>query len=195
MRSLRTRLLDGEAVCCDVFGVFVEGGGEAGLPLWVKARGYEVEVCGVGGVECSAESGEAGIGDGAGRQAGVFVGVVRGVESEVGGVDCAAIPAFGEEPVDDGRVGHEGHFAAEPVDEDAGDEWPLGGDGGFAFDERGERDDGMEAGLEADLDGGGAETLNHGGDDLCRGCLAGEVIGGGEEVALDGRGMGVKIGE
>ena len=82
----------------------------------------EVEVVGVGGGTGGFERGDAWVGDGAGRQAGMAIGVVgRGV-LQVGLVDGASIAVFQQGGVDDAGVGGERHVLCEAVDEDAGDE-------------------------------------------------------------------------
>ncbi len=70
----------GAAVCVDVFVVLFDGAGEAVVAGGV---GYEVIVIALRGMHRSFQRSFAGISDRAGREPGVNVGIVRGIESHV----------------------------------------------------------------------------------------------------------------
>ena len=153
----------------------------------------EVEVVGAGWAHGGSEGGEAGIGDGPGGQAGVFVSVIGRWRLEVGGVDGAAPAIVEQGGVDDGGVGGQGDALGEAVDEDACYQGALRVLANLFFNERG-HDDGMgNVVVEAELGGCLAEAAHHGGEDLERCGVAGELIGVGEEIAFErygGRSVG-----
>ncbi len=127
----------GLTVGLDLLVVLLETDGEPGVAGGVAD---EVEVVGLGGVQGCTEGGYSGVGDGAGRQAGVLVGVVGRGGLEVGGVDGAAPAVVEQGGVDDGGVSGEGYRPGEAVGEDAGDEWAFGLLAYLFFDQRGHGD-------------------------------------------------------
>lgn len=87
-----------------------------------------------------AQGFQARIGDGAGGEAGVPVGVVGILTVEIGTVDFAAVTALELGGVDHGGVAFELHAGGEAVRKKARDLGALVGNGAFFLDKRGEGD-------------------------------------------------------
>ena len=90
-------------------------------------------------VSGSFEAGEARRADGAGRQAGMLVGVVGVALVVEMFAPQIAVETF-PEPVGRGGIGLEQHVEPQPVGVYPGDAGPLGGYGCFPFDDGGQRD-------------------------------------------------------
>ena len=88
-------------------------------------------------VSGSFEAGEARRSDGAGRQAGVLVGVVGVALVVEMFAPQIAVETF-PEPVGRGGIGLEQHVEPQPVGVYPGDAGPLGGYGCFPFDDGGQ---------------------------------------------------------
>ena len=179
----------------DVRLVLGERVGEGVGPV---AAGDEEEERHVGGGERGAQRGLAGRGDRGGRQAGCGVGVPGGGRGEVFAGQFGLPPAVQRDSggvagdgVLHGRVDLERHTQLDAVPEHGGDDRSLLVDDGFALDDRGDREhlvqrtsrvgDGVEQ-LGSD---DGVEALEHQADDLVGADAEREVVGGGEEVALE----------
>ena len=176
------------AVRLDLLGVLLEIDGEAGVAGGVADK---VEVVGLGGMKGGAEGGYAGVGDRTRGQARVFVGVVGRGGLEVGGVDGAAPAVVQQSGVDHSRIGGQGHGPGEAVGEDTGYEGAFGLLADLLLDDRGHGHGWDDVGaVEAELRGGLAEAVDHGGEHLERGGVAGEAVGVGEEVAFERLGVG-----
>src|SRR4051794_37037586 len=77
--------------------------------------GDEVEEIGLGGSHGGFQGFAPGIGDGAGRQSGKLIGVVRGCCLEIALVDSAAITSVDESGINDGRICGECDVTAKTV--------------------------------------------------------------------------------
>src|SRR5580658_1316161 len=124
-----------------IFVVFFDGVGEAVVALGV---GNEIIVVGLRGLHGGLERTAAGVADGAGRQAGIAVGVVGRRELHVGVVQGSTVGSGQEFGVDDAGVGVERDVVVQAIEVDAGHEWALFGYGSFFFDDGGHDYDAMQ---------------------------------------------------
>lgn len=167
----------------NLFGVLFEAGGEAAMAGRVA---HKVKVVGFGRGDRSLERGDSGVGDGAGGQASVSVGVVGRRRLQIGGIDCAPPMAIEQGGVDDRWVGGERHTLRETVDEDTSNKGAFGFLADFLFDERSHGNGPGNVLSQAELNSGLPEAVNHRRKHLDRCGVAGEPIGIGEEKALEG---------
>ncbi len=145
-------------------------------------------MCGGGG---GAQRREPGVGDRAGREVGEAVGVVGRVDLQVGLADVSVPPVGELQRVDDGRIGAEEHVPAEAVEVDRSNQGPFFGTLRFRLDDRRERHCLVHAETgrnECHLAGEVLpEVRDHLGHDRVHRGAGTELVGVGEEVALERR--------
>src|ERR1700690_145515 len=181
-------LLDSAGVVRQFLGELVAAGA-------IGAR-HKIEVVRGRGLDRGSQRSHARIGDGAGRQARVLVGVVGLVAREVRTVDDAVVAVFDLGGVDGGRIALQGHADPQAVRKDRGDERPLVRQLGLALDQRGERHDLVRfRGRRAQGGPGLAEAIGHQAAELGRRGVARYVIGVGEEVAFERRRLRVEVAD
>ncbi len=90
------------------------------------------------------QRGQAGVGDGAGRQAGYLVGIVGRVHGQVGSVEGGFPPRIRPRLIADGilhrRIGLQRHPRRQPFQENSGHERLLFGQRGLLLDNRSQND-------------------------------------------------------
>ena len=104
--------------------------------------GYEVEIIRLSGRERCAKSNFARISDWPGRQAAVFIRVVRRIVVQILARKCAVVFSNLFERIDHRGIALQRHASVQTVFEDAGDERPLVRLWSFPLDQRSERYDG-----------------------------------------------------
>src|ERR1700689_4458102 len=104
---MATSLLQSLAIAVHVAVVFLKSGREHRLALGIFTRSDEIEVVGLGWIHGRSQRGDSGICDRPGRQAGMYVGVIRSIALQVAGIDGAAPLMLQLESIDDRGIGHQ----------------------------------------------------------------------------------------
>ena len=156
------------------------------------AIGDEVKKVGAVRVQGGRQRAFPWIGDGPGWQAREAIGVVGRVYGHIGMMEAPLVSAFQQLGIDHARVGVEGHVFRQAIVVDAGHARPFLRSSRLFFYDRCHGDDfgnvrvqprgrpGIEPDLLCDL----AELADHRRHHFLRGLGAGELVGVGEEIAL-----------